>query len=141
MSDERLSILLKRELDGVLTPVESEELERLSLFCPEARGERRAWRRVERGLKNALDQDTELDLEALNARITSARAAPVLPPPPVQRWSPALAGAGLLLVAAVVWTHVHPRSPVHRPVVVERAPVELDLDDRDAPAGLVTIRL
>ena len=45
MSDQRLETLLQKELDGTLSPIERDELERTILLSPTYRKERAAWRR------------------------------------------------------------------------------------------------
>lgn len=144
MSERRIDHLLRRELDGELTRVESEELERLLLSEPEARAERRGWRRVESSL-GAL-QSQKLDVESM-ARVIEQRRRQVSPAqrrePLIPRFSAVFALAALCTAALIVWrTEPHSPPPISAaaPRVEERVPVEVHLTDRAPETGLVTIR-
>jgi anti-sigma factor RsiW len=68
----RLRHLMNRALDGELTRLEEEELERLLLAEPEARRDLAAWRRIEAGLSSPTPKLDDVDQLA---RKIIARAA------------------------------------------------------------------
>jgi anti-sigma factor RsiW len=142
MIDPRLMHLLKRELDGELTPIEAEELERLCLSSPEARAERRAWRRMQASLRSTIDSEA-LDVDALAAKLSQRR---VRPEARSRRLPAAVACASILVLVAALWRDHRPPiapAPEVRPEISakhDRAPVELRLEERSVESGLVVIR-
>jgi anti-sigma factor RsiW len=141
----RVTYLLARALDGELSRLEAEELERMTRADPELRRRRAGWQRVERALGPALTRGPGLDLEAMAARIAAAQqrapltaATPLAPPSRASRLAWAALGAAALALGAL-WTQRGPAAP---PALAqrERVPVEVAADRAPTEAGLVTIR-
>lgn len=74
MAESRLEHLLARELDGTLTPLEAEELERLALTDPQKRRERAGWRRVRAALAEPHGLSDDFDPARLTRAIMNAQA-------------------------------------------------------------------
>lgn len=149
MEQQRLSYLLSRALDGELSRLEAEELERMTRADPALRRRRAGWQRVERALSSSMTEGPGLDLEAMAARIGAAQrraAGPRAPSaalparaPRVSRLAWAALGAAALALSAL-WVQ---RGPAEAPPALaqrERVPVEVAADRVPAEAGLVTIR-
>lgn len=144
MDHDRISHLLARALDGELSRLDSEELERMTRADPELRRRRAGWQRFERALGAALNEGPGLDRAAMAARIAAAAQTSAAAPRPPRAARPRLAWAlisAAALVLGVLWSQqsgeVSPPALAQR----ERVPVEVG-GDRAAPAesGLVTIR-
>ena len=141
--NERVSILLARELDGSLSDLERRELERAILLCPNERRDRAGWKKV----IGALEQGApprRLPIERMAAEIAKeAHArAPLIPLPRARRFvlATTLAAAALALFA------LRPPEEVTKPKpaaeVSETAPVELSIEpeSREEEVAVVTIR-
>lgn len=144
MDHDRISHLLARALDGELSRLDTEELERLTRADPELRRRRAGWQRFERALGAAMNEGPGLDRPAMAARIAAAAQTTAAAPQPPRVPRPRLAWAVIsaaALVLGVLWSQrIDEPSP---PALAqrERVPVEVG-GDRAAPAesGLVTIR-
>src|SRR5436853_68803 len=98
MSDaRRLDYLMNRELDGEITPVEREELDRLSLAEPSARRAREAWKRFQAGLRR------EPSAASLDAAMIARRAMTSRPRRSSFRFLPRWVLAGSTLGVVIVF--------------------------------------
>jgi hypothetical protein len=120
MSDKRLERLLAKELDGEISRVELEELERLALADPEARRRRSFWRSVESEMHREMEQPIELDLVRLARGIVTA--GPAEQPRRGRRKTVALSVAAVLAV------------------MVAGAPSKWSPEEQPVPAGEVASR-
>jgi anti-sigma factor RsiW len=134
----RLRHLIQRALDGELTRLEEEELERLLLAEPEVRRDLAAWRRVEAGMRAPAPKLRDVDQMAREI-LSRARTEPR----PVRRPRPAVAVYALALLGLAVVSFVgssrEPSVPsvskTSSPVVVrtprteDRPPVEVRLGE------------
>ena len=146
--NDRVTILLDRELDGTMSDLERAELDRKILLCPEARRDRASWRKVIGAIK-VEQPPRKLPLDRMAAEITkqaSERAA-IIPFKRMRRvvLAATVAAAGFALVALV-----RPPEPVKvarpQPVaaisIAKRGPVELTIEreDREEEVAPITIR-
>ena len=145
--NDRVTLLLARELDGKLSDLERSELDQKILLCPDARRDRAGWKKV----IGAMKQDApprKLPIERMAAHIAKeAHArAPLIPFERVRR---AVLATALIAAALALFT-LRPPPPVPtakvvaKPAVVaeEPAPVELSLEPeaREEEVAVVTIR-
>jgi hypothetical protein len=144
--NDRVTMLLARELDGTLSDLERAELDRKILSFPEARRDRAGWKKV----IGAIKQDAppkKLQLDRMAAEITkqARERAPLIP---MERMRRALLATAVLAAAFALFTIRPPRAPVVKPapepvvVAAEPAPVELSINPevREEEVAVVTIR-
>jgi hypothetical protein len=144
--NDRVTLLLARELDGSLSDLERAELERKILLCPDARRDRAGWKKVIGALKQ--DGPTrKLPLARMAAEIAKQahERAPILPFEKVRRvvLATAVLAAGLALFS-IRPPRERAVEPAPKPAVAasDPAPVELSIDPevREEEVAVVTIR-
>ena len=144
--NDRVTMLLSRELDGTLSELERSELDRKILLCPDARRDRAGWKKV----IGAIKQDAppkKLQLDRMAAEITkqAKERAPLIP---MERMRRVVLATAVLAAAFALFTIRPPREPVVKPspepvvVATEPAPVELSINPevREEEVAVVTIR-
>jgi anti-sigma factor RsiW len=133
MSDARLKQLIDKALDGELSAVEREELDRLLRMHPEGRRSLVFWQRFDGAISEALDRGPKLDVARMTKRVMSEqdRGAPRRIASRIELVRPWLAairrpafsrvlivGSSLAMIAALVWSNVSSRGER----ISERAP-------------------
>lgn len=138
---KRIVQLLSRELDGEMTPLEKDELQRSILMEPELRREREAWKRVTGALsEGTADPKARLDVGRLTSRVL-ASTGPRIPARP--RWSWLLAASTAFVVGGLLIAVVNqPEERAPAPVAARALDVDGFFgvasadDDRAAPVEI-----
>jgi hypothetical protein len=143
--NKRLVQLLEKELDGALSSVERDELERLIRLEPARRREREVWRRVAAGIAEPVVAP-RIETARMTARVLNERSRALR----VRSFRPfrALLAASTLAAIAMVFfasRHVPVHVDVQKPAVarIVKPPVDVFVDEsfaEDDRSALVEIR-
>jgi anti-sigma factor RsiW len=112
MTKKRLDTLLAKELDGDLTQLEREELERLSRIDPDSRRDRATWKRFDDALKESIDAMPRLERPRLARRVLAGRdrARSIARPLWLTLPRVVLVGSSMLILALTLWRPTESKS-------------------------------
>ncbi len=133
---KRIAYLFARELDGEITPLERDELERSILAVPELRREREGWRRVSESMAV---ESPRIEVARMTSRVLASRGPRIAVR---ARWSWALAASAAFAIGgfAIARRAAPPPAPVR---IAQPAVPDVDRffgEDNEDRAALVEIR-
>jgi hypothetical protein len=116
MTKRRLDLLLDKELDGDITALEREELERLVRMEAGARRDRESWKRFDASLKTSADSLPRIDRVRLLSRVMARRSSPMKPAASSIKSRAMLVGSSMLISALAIWSGVSARNKAKLPI-------------------------